>query len=210
MTNEKELTDRDYFYKYCEEIQRTVKPMPVETQLLHYALGIVTESGELLHSFIKYPKTVEGLKVSVIENMEEELGDILWYSCNLISTIKSLSVYPDLDIARLTGNFVNSINRSRSIHNDTVTSIESTQFIFNISDIVKKMGVYKHFSSMNLLNLEHNLCYGLELFFNTYIKIVGEDSKSSRTIMEENIEKLNIRYKDGYTNEQAKERNDKQ
>ena len=56
-------------------------------RLLHHALGIGTEAGELqdpIKKYIFYGKEID------LTNIEEELGDILWYISGMIDTLRSL------------------------------------------------------------------------------------------------------------------------
>lgn len=54
---------------------------PANARLLHYALGLCTEVGELqdaIKKFVAYGKPVDRT------NIKEELGDILWYHARLL------------------------------------------------------------------------------------------------------------------------------
>lgn len=73
------------YKKYQEESQRTFsnRKQPLDektTDLLHCAIGVSTESGELLDAFKKhifYGKPLDHT------NIKEEIGDKMWYISNL-------------------------------------------------------------------------------------------------------------------------------
>jgi NTP pyrophosphatase (non-canonical NTP hydrolase) len=55
--------------------------VPENARLLHYALGLCTEVGELqdaLKKYVAYGKPIDAT------NFKEELGDILWYHARLM------------------------------------------------------------------------------------------------------------------------------
>ncbi len=73
------------YKKYQEESGRTFayrkEPLnEADTDLLHCAIGVATESGELMDQFkrhIFYGKPLDKV------NLEEEVADIMWYIANL-------------------------------------------------------------------------------------------------------------------------------
>lgn len=69
------------------------------TDMLHCAIGIATESGELLDSFKKH--IFYGKKLDLV-NLKEELGDLMWYISNLaVLTDTSLADLMDANIEKL-------------------------------------------------------------------------------------------------------------
>lgn len=64
------------FLTYQSLAMRTAKPMEMQDDLLHAALGLTGEAGEFADCIKKhwaYGKQLDG------ENAIEELGDLLWY-----------------------------------------------------------------------------------------------------------------------------------
>lgn len=70
------------FAQYVALAQRTEKPLPLEGRLQHGMLGVVTEAGELGDTV---KKTVIYGKPLDVSNMQEEIGDLLWYVAVLIN-----------------------------------------------------------------------------------------------------------------------------
>lgn len=62
--------------EYQSLASRTEKPLPREGRLQHGMLGLITEAGELGDSIKKHVIYGQSLDIS---NLDEELGDILWY-----------------------------------------------------------------------------------------------------------------------------------
>ena len=62
--------------------------------LLHAAIGIVTESGEILDTILKYKY---GEKELDVVNIKEELGDVMWYFAILLRDL-NIDFYESLDI----------------------------------------------------------------------------------------------------------------
>jgi NTP pyrophosphatase (non-canonical NTP hydrolase) len=52
---------------------------PDQRRMLHAALGLTTEVGELVDPIKKHCIYSRPLTNEVLENMREEIGDILWY-----------------------------------------------------------------------------------------------------------------------------------
>lgn len=87
------MTPKDYL----EQSGRTVSPLeitilnlkaPHKLELLHAILGISGEAGELTDAIKKGIFYQEKSKIDII-NIEEELGDILWYVALALRTIGS-------------------------------------------------------------------------------------------------------------------------
>lgn len=72
------------FATYQQLAMRTAKPMDVQDDLLHAALGVSGEAGEFADCIKKhwaYGQTLDS------QNAIEELGDLLWYvalACNAL------------------------------------------------------------------------------------------------------------------------------
>jgi NTP pyrophosphatase (non-canonical NTP hydrolase) len=70
------MTIRD-FNAYAEAAMRTAKQMPtLDQDLIHAALGLASESGELIDAIKKH--VIYGKPLDV-DNCIEELGDCLWF-----------------------------------------------------------------------------------------------------------------------------------
>lgn len=66
---------------YTRESERTLIDKGHDMNLLHAAMGIGTEAGELLDAFKR--KIFYGKELDVV-NVREEVGDIMWYIAILI------------------------------------------------------------------------------------------------------------------------------
>lgn len=64
------------FHAYQELANRTAKPMTLQGNLLHAALGLAGEVGEITDTIKR--EFVYGQELDV-DNIKEELGDILWF-----------------------------------------------------------------------------------------------------------------------------------
>lgn len=81
--------------QYEKDSERTEKKFPegksLDTQqmeLLHAAIGISTESGEILDAFKKH--LIYGKDLDIV-NLAEELGDIMWYVAIMTRYLKNLT-----------------------------------------------------------------------------------------------------------------------
>ena len=71
--------------EFSKEIQRTLPELGSGfNDQLHMVLGIVTEAGELADQYKK--NFAYGRRLDVV-NIEEELGDIMWYIINLCTIL---------------------------------------------------------------------------------------------------------------------------
>jgi len=81
--------------QYEKDSERTEKKFPegkvldsMQMELLHSAIGISTESGEILDAFKKH--LIYGADLDII-NLTEELGDIMWYVAIMTRYLKNLT-----------------------------------------------------------------------------------------------------------------------
>jgi len=81
--------------QYEKDSERTEKKFPegnvldsMQMELLHSAIGISTESGEILDAFKKH--LIYGKDLDII-NLTEELGDIMWYVAIMTRYLKNLT-----------------------------------------------------------------------------------------------------------------------
>jgi NTP pyrophosphatase (non-canonical NTP hydrolase) len=83
--NERSTMD---FTAYQALANKTAKVLPFNEQLVHAALGLSSEAGEFtsvvkrIAIYEKYPDIV------MCDNMEEELGDLLWYIALAAETLR--------------------------------------------------------------------------------------------------------------------------
>lgn len=81
-------------------------------RLLHGALGIFGESGEMLEALFKQFKG-EGLD---LVNMREEVGDTQWYTAILCDELKAdLDVIRDTNIGKLRSRYPNAFDANKAI-----------------------------------------------------------------------------------------------
>jgi len=76
---------------YKTESERTLIDKGHDLNLLHAAMGISTESGELMDAFKR--KIFYGKELDVV-NVKEEIGDLMWYVAILLREL-------DLDFEEL-------------------------------------------------------------------------------------------------------------
>lgn len=55
-----------------------------DLRVLHAIMGLVTESGELVESFL--PRLIHGNELDIV-NIQEEIGDLMWYAAILIDAV---------------------------------------------------------------------------------------------------------------------------
>lgn len=71
---------------------------PLEYSIIYPALGLVGEAGEVAEKIKKYLRD----KTLVIEDIEKELGDVLWYIANLAEDLGiSLEKVAEINIQKL-------------------------------------------------------------------------------------------------------------
>lgn len=85
------MKNRDEFIELCRRTESDMQPLakqykPDLNRLLHAAIGIATESGELLDTLKKFMFYGRALDST---NIQEELGDLLWYMAIAIDAMDS-------------------------------------------------------------------------------------------------------------------------
>ena len=85
-----------------------------ECRILHGALGLITEGGELLESLLK-----EELD---LVNFKEEVGDVAWYFALLLNVANELEIGTDdileTNIAKLKARFPNKFESDKALNRD--------------------------------------------------------------------------------------------
>lgn len=155
---------------------------PEKCHLLHMAIGISGEAAELLEAHVEEDA----------ENVEEELGDLLFYLTGATFAFKEwnypieapplieASNYPNLDIA------------------DAVVAAAG-----NFLDLVKKYTVYnKPFDEIALSGALAIVLNEIEIFATVFELNIPD-------LVNENMTKLLKRYANGYSDKAAQERADK-
>ena len=106
--------------KYQEDVERTeaVTDMPMtrrcadNTRLLHGAIGIATEAGELLDALKKhiyYNKELDKVNIS------EEIGDVLWYAALLCNCLEiDMQDVMDTNIAKLKARYPEKFDEDKA------------------------------------------------------------------------------------------------
>jgi len=110
---------------YQESASRTAAPLGKEygrLEEVHYAMGIVTEAGELMDIYKKnlaYGKPIDRAHI------KEELGDLEWYLTNLyrVLQIDRASVLND-NIKKLKIRFPEKFDANKAINRDRVSENE--------------------------------------------------------------------------------------
>lgn len=82
---------------YQRSAMRTAKPMTLEDDLVHAALGVAGEAGEFCDAIKRF--TVYGKELDR-ENAIEELGDLLWFvalGCNALDVTMQEAAQRNID-----------------------------------------------------------------------------------------------------------------
>jgi len=64
------------FEEYSKLAQRTDRRMPYQDARLHSIAGIMSEAGEVAAIWQKH---LQGKQIDILERLEDELGDLLWF-----------------------------------------------------------------------------------------------------------------------------------
>lgn len=87
------------FDEYQQKAKRTAKELDFEGDLTHTALGMCGEAGEFADAVKKHVIYGQPLNVT---NLDEEIGDMLWFCALAASTISiSLSEIAEKNIKKL-------------------------------------------------------------------------------------------------------------
>lgn len=170
--------------QYMKETLRTFAytNQPIENRImdmLHCAIGIQTECGELL-SNLKDKTYIDEI------NKIEEIGDIMWYVSNLLNFMKK--------------DFPVKLNSYKN--NDfTYLAIISSEAASEILDVFKKHIFYKKRLDDSFLMIK------IRLLLDVLNSICEKSNITLKQCCEKNIAKLRIRYPEKFTNELANNRN---
>ena len=94
---------------------------PEMYRILHAAMGLVTEAGEVLDMLKKH--IYYGRDLDLV-NIEEELGDLNWYQSIMIDALNKLGHETDLDtildknVKKLQKRYVGSFTSDKAINRD--------------------------------------------------------------------------------------------
>ena len=93
----------------------TLRLLPIETQrLLHGAIGVVTESGELMDALKKH--IYYGAELDKT-NVKEEIGDLLWYVGILCDTLGlTFEEVFETNIAKLKARYGDKFNETGALN----------------------------------------------------------------------------------------------
>lgn len=93
----------------------TLRLLPIETQrLLHGAMGVVTESGELMDALKKH--IYYGAELDKT-NVKEEIGDLLWYVGILCDTLGlTFEEVFETNIAKLKARYGDKFNETGALN----------------------------------------------------------------------------------------------
>jgi NTP pyrophosphatase (non-canonical NTP hydrolase) len=86
----------------------------VDADLMHGAIGVITEGGELLDAIKKH--VYYGKPLDVV-NLREEIGDVMWYLALLCrATNTDLSVVASTNIDKLRARFPDKFDPSKALN----------------------------------------------------------------------------------------------
>jgi NTP pyrophosphatase (non-canonical NTP hydrolase) len=155
----------------------------IDYRLLHSALGIVTEIGELVYNELNATGDEAKNKAELIG----ELGDVLWYIAVACDTLK-------LDFNAIVESKIDA-----AIYDNTLDKliVKST----DILDMFKKTIYYKR--NFNI----QDVSIIIEDIIELTISLINYNRLDLETILEKNINKLAIRYPDKFNAYRAIHRN---
>lgn len=107
------------FKEYQEKASRTlaVLPDPLLNQL-HMVVGMVTEASELADAYKKH--FAYGKELDIV-NVEEEIGDLLWFIVNYCEMMKlDISSIMHKNISKLEARYPDKFNQENAINRDLV------------------------------------------------------------------------------------------
>lgn len=181
-------------HAYQELARRTVKPLPIKEHWEHCAMGCSSDMGEtvdILKAHNVYRKPLD------IEHLMEELGDVCWF----------ISYGCDLLLAPLAG----------------VTVWLSTDFRYQPEKNEEKGSVYWGLMGMKASgdlcelvaqgHFDRSYCFTINDFlakmYTCVIQIATLNGLEIGDILDYNIDKLRKRYPQGYSDQAAQDRLDK-
>jgi NTP pyrophosphatase (non-canonical NTP hydrolase) len=104
---------------YLNASERTLIDKGHDMNLLHAAMGISTESGELMDAFKR--KLFYGKPLDVV-NVKEEIGDIMWYVAILLRELDlDFHELLQLNINKLTARFPEKFTEHHALNRDLGT-----------------------------------------------------------------------------------------
>jgi hypothetical protein len=182
------------FVEFNEHCKRTRPESDLLVWRHHYTLGIFEELGEISgavkrHAFYNQPLDVE--------NIKEEIGDFLWYFMGLLfddewSTPEVIGIAEDTKYQK---SLVTDLLKEQGIHDE----LDLTTLVSMLTGTV---GAY-------IMGLDDFASYAMAVLGN-----LGQIASTLGTTLEEcmelNVKKLAKRYPNGYTDEHAAMRLDKQ
>ncbi len=155
-------------------------------RLLHVALGVTGESGEI--SCQQHQWEYQGGRVDAF-NIIEECGDMMWYLALLLDAIQCDFEFGNVDTAIIDPHG----------HNECCLMIST--FTGNISDIIKKHVIYgRDLNRTELLIQAKSL-------FRCLVYLALEHRLSIEDVAEKNLAKLKARYPEKWSAEAEQNRN---
>lgn len=176
------------FNQYQKEVVRTFafRKTPLNqstTDMLHCAIGICTEVGELEEAFGNVDEEYD------FTNIGEEIGDQMWYISNLSNYI-NLNMEDRIFLVKPTYYESNKYYLG-----------ENLQLSCRLMDIFKKHIYYN--KELNTVDIK-DIIFDMVVNLNNLSHSLGLDLKE---IMNKNISKLRIRFPEKFTEELAENRN---
>lgn len=105
--------------QYKSDSERTLIDKGHEMNLLHAAMGIGTEAGELLDAFKR--QLFYGKPLDVV-NIKEEVGDLMWYVAILLRELDlDFQEILDLNIQKLRARFPDKFTEDHALNRDLET-----------------------------------------------------------------------------------------
>lgn len=187
---------------YQELAMRTAKPLGFKMNLIHAALGIMSEIGE----FVMETATDEPEEVSE-PKMQKEMGDLFWFTALMCQTLNwDISSLEEVELTERVARLANNTQRAH------VGNVCSNWLLCcgELQTVVKRIAVYKKEMTPELHGVLLQQTANIFAIAGAFCEYLKWDINE---VLAMNIDKLQNketgRYKDGvYSDAAALERND--
>ena len=187
----------DEYKKFIPQVESLIGDMnfcggaDYNSRVFHAVLGFATEAGEILDPIKKYAFYGKDLDIT---NIREEIGDVLWYSAlfadcfdiSLEGCKKWASTYPPKSGSLLFKDVSREVDYALWDASKNLCSISA-----------QMMETFPHTFSKSIAE------YFLNHIFKNIIQILNCIGGSLEEEAERNYNKLNARFKDGFSSEKA-------
>ena len=184
------------FEQYIKESKRTMNDKGFELNVYHACLGIITESAEIVDTVKKhvyYDKELD------LNNINEEIGDLLWYIAILYRE------FPDLEMFETSFVFdgLEKTTKERTTRQLIIVCLNFNKYTANFVNLLQFLELQLSESDILIKKLYSCLSILIREIY-LLIKLSNINLETDlETILDINIAKLKVRYPDKFTNELA-------